>query len=279
MTENKMKYIVFGDTGGHYRQLYAALREIGMTEDYVLPDDIHIIHLGDLVHKGLYSTDILRMIDEIRILNDGQWTQMIGNHEAQYLGGHNFWSKRIDAKGVSIIQEWYRDGFLKFIHTINTFNAEIITQKKKYKLDAPVFFSHAGISKPFFDLKNHTGETTLRDLYKPGLMLGEQFDPNSPVGPVWAHGIYEVWALWRQFDNIEFNQIVGHISPYQFGRKAFYPGTLDVFKEEAVLHESERMTMAPLNMNETKWMVFTDPGYSKYAPAGAQPYLTLITND
>lgn len=274
-----MKYIVFGDTGGHYRQLHAALREIGMTEDYILPEDIHIIHLGDLVHKGLYSTDILRMIDEIRILNDGQWTQLIGNHEAQYLGGHLFWNKRIDAKGISILHEWYQDGFLKYIHMINTFDAEIITETQIYKLDAPIFFSHAGISKPFFDLKKNNGETTLKDIHKPGLMLGETYKPFDPVGPVWAHGVHEVWALWKDLNSIEFNQFVGHIAPYQFDRKAFYPQTLGLFKELAHLHEKEKAVVAPLNDTADKWMVFMDPGYSKYAPAGAQPYVVIETKD
>lgn len=273
-----MKYIIFGDTGGHYRQLRDALCEIGMTDNYILPDDIHVVHLGDLVHKGLYSTEILKMIDEIRILNYGRWTQLIGNHEAQYLGGQVFWSKRIDDKGVSLLQEWYQDKFLNFIHTIETFDATIITADRKYHLDAPIVFSHAGLSMPFFNLKNN-GKVVLRDIHKAGLMVGESFNPYAPVGPLWAHGVHEVWALWREFNNIEFNQVVGHISPYQFGQKAFYPGTMGVFKEEAILHEHERMTMAPLNMEGTKWMAFMDPGYSKYAPAGPQPYLTIETND
>lgn len=305
------KYIVFGDTGGHFRQLHKALLEIGMTEDYFLPKDIHIIHLGDLVHKGLYSSDILRMIDEVRSLNPGQWTQMIGNHEAQYLGGYVFWEKRVDEPGRKILTKWYNEGFLKFVHVISPLNnnnnnvnvqnnsRNVLTMKtlnKDYSTNKPIVFSHAGISFPFWEdyLMNYyvkdfdkvVEDLNFQQIHQPGIMLGEKFDAYSPVGPVWAHGVDEVWLLWKAIINqipvqAHFNQIVGHIAPYMYERKMFYPGTHENFKKVAELNENEHLTIAPLNedknnKNNNTWMGFMDPGYSKNAGTEVQPYSTIV---
>lgn len=283
-----MKHIIFGDTGGHYQQLYNSLREIGMTEDYTLPQDICVIHLGDLVHKGLYSVQILRMIDNIRWVNPGQWIQIIGNHEGQYLGGYQFWSKRITQDGVRILNEWYDQGFLKFTHSIDAsldYPLTAKTKKEDYLLTSPLVFSHAGISLSFWlnNLSNiqpknftkHIEKLSLIDVHKPGIMLGEGFDINSPVGPIWAHGINEVWVMWRKFNNSTFNQIVGHIAPYTFEKNSYYPGTLEIFKESATLHEQERIVVSPLTIDESKWIFFMDPGYGKVAYTDNQPYIEI----
>lgn len=283
-----MRYIIFGDTGGHYQQLYNSLREIGMTEDYTLPQDIRVIHLGDLIHKGLYSVQILRMIDNIRWTNPGQWIQIIGNHEAQYLGGYQFWNKRITQDGVRILTEWYEQGFLTFTHTIDAslnYPLTAKTELEDYLLTSPVVFSHAGISLPFWannfnnikpeNFQKNIEEMPLFNVHKPGIMLGEEFNIKSPVGPIWAHGINEVWIMWREFDNSPFNQIVGHIAPFIFEKDSYYPGTLEVFKKVSTLHKKERIVISPLNMDKNKWMFFMDPGYNKVAYTGNQPYIEI----
>ena len=100
-----MEYIVFGDTGGHFTQLYNGLIDIGMTQDYVLPKNTTIVHCGDLVHKGPASMEILHMIDEVKEKNPDQWVQIIGNHEAQYLGGIVFKHVGVlDEEGTGILE-------------------------------------------------------------------------------------------------------------------------------------------------------------------------------
>jgi len=286
-----MQHIIFGDTGGHFNQLYKSLRHIGMTEDYILPHDTRIIHLGDLVHKGLYSSDILRMIDSIRHLNPGQWIQIMGNHEAQYLGGEVFWSKRVDAPGQKILTQWYEEGFLKFIHVLEAESKgflHIETTSHQYTSSRPIVFSHAGLSLSFWlnnlsQYKVHEYDkaiesTPLVDVHSSGIMMGKNFNPSSPVGPIWAHGVHEVWLMWNTMEQHLFNQIVGHISPYVYERKSYFPGTDESFKNIAELNHEERFTIAPFKKDATvdkSWIGFMDPGFDKKARLDCQPYLII----
>lgn len=278
-----MKYFVFGDTGGHFNQLFNSLVEIGLTDDYKLPSDVHIIHMGDLVHKGLYSHDILTTVDQIRQKNPGQWTQMIGNHEAQYLGGHVFWNPSLDVHDQAILHQWFSDGFLNFIHALDKPLTTTLKNGDKYELTDPTIFSHAGVSFPFWntflkstslnDYNDVAASLNADDLHKAGYMLQEEFNMENPTGPMWSHGIHEVWLKWVSEFASPFNQFVGHINPYMFERGIFFPGTVDVFKSHAKIYESDRITVAPLGENPL--MFFMAPGYSKVAYGNFQPYVLL----
>lgn len=283
-----MRYIVFGDTGGHFQQLYRGLLKAGMTEELYLPENTIIIHCGDLVHKGPQSKEILEMIEKIRIINPGQWIQIMGNHEAQYLGGVYFRKiGLLNEFSQSILERWYNDGFLKFTYAIPA-GAIIKTSNKEYVLEDPLVFSHAGISFPFWEkfLRNYEVEEynnvisslSLEDIHKPGLMMGIECDISSPTGTIWSHGIHESWFLWNKINSTTFNQAVGHIFPYLFHNfQEFFPGTDVEFQNVAEIHENELVTIAPFNDKKNSWMLFMDPGYENEAHNEVQPFVEIVT--
>lgn len=273
-----MKYYILGDTGGHFQQLRKALLEIGLHDDYVLPDNVHIIHLGDVVHKGPDTLKTIQLVDTVMHKNPGQWTQIIGNHEAQYLGGINFWVENIDEEVVHTLRNWYVNDLLNFSYTLPAYKT-LHTHERNYALHAPTVFTHAGITQEFFDqyLDNVVVEDfdkvikslSIDAIYRPGLMLGE--DNNSRIGPVWAHGVHEVWNSW--LNTAKFNQIVGHIAPYSWGFEEWFPGTNRNFISKAVLHFEEHFTIAPTT--DDTFIGFMDPGYGKRAYGKVQPYIVI----
>lgn len=281
-----MKYVVFGDTGGHFKQLFNGLKNIGMSDDYFLPKDITIIHCGDLVHKGPDSEYIVQLVNTIKQKNPGQWVQIIGNHEAQYLGGIVF--RQVGLLGPEsegIINEWYEEGFLRFTYVIPQGHT-IHTVRASYASSTPILVSHAGVSYPFYDayLKNKNVKdynSVLRQMdiplvHRAGLMMGEVYDAQAPIGPVWAHGIHENWVLWEQQDTIPFSQIIGHINPYVFnGTNAFFPGTPEYFTQVADIHPQESVTVAPLREDFSSWILYTDPGYDSSSYHHTQPTIFI----
>lgn len=282
-----MRYVVFGDTGGHFIQLKNGLLKSGMNDNYILPNDMTVIHCGDLMHKGPQSDEIIFMIDKIRKKNPGQWIQIMGNHEAQYLGGYYFRDNGLlSPEAAKIVIKWNLERFINFVYIIPE-ESIVKTETKEYFLNDPLIFSHAGLSYPFWKnyLKKYNYQdynfalenTTLITVHKPGKMLGRNYNINSLTGPIWSHGIDEVWALWKKKNNARFNQIVGHIFPYHFNDiQNFFPGTDEKFINVAELHEKEHLTAAPLNKFYDKWMFFMDPGYMNDAHNDSQPYLEIF---
>ena len=53
----------------------------------VVPEGLAIIQVGDLVHKGPDSGECFALADRFLVSSPGRWVQLVGNHEAQYLGG------------------------------------------------------------------------------------------------------------------------------------------------------------------------------------------------
>lgn len=284
-----MRYVVFGDTGGHFQQLKNGLIKAGMSEDYVLPKDTTIIHCGDLVNKGPHSNELVFMVEEIRLKNPNRWIQIMGNHEAQYLGGYHFTDNNtLDSTGSTILRKWNMQNFIHLIYCIPE-HAKVVTSQEEYYLKKPTILSHAGLSYPFWkmylkkykmkDYNDILNNTPIFTVHKPGIMLGEYYNIKSPTGPIWAHGIHEVWTLWQQKNKAKFNQFVGHIFPYQFDEiNNFFEGTTEEFINVAQLHYEESITTAPLNKNKDTWMFYMDPGYSNASYHDTQPFVEIFTN-
>jgi len=143
-----MKYRIFGDTGGHFDQLYAGLQNVGMTEDLCLPDDLIIVHCGDLIHKGSKSNEIVSMVDKIMKQNPGQWIQLLGNHEAQYVGGIPFWrDNKITSETIQTLQKWWFDGDMKLAYGLPSGVTIENTNSPITKTHSPLLFTHAGMTK------------------------------------------------------------------------------------------------------------------------------------
>lgn len=292
-------YHVFGDTGGHYTQLFTGLQKIGMTSDLTLPSDVIVIHCGDLIHKGPNSNMIISMVDRIMSKNPGQWVQLAGNHEAQYFGGPTFWrDNKITSETVETLQQWYMDRLINFAYGIPAGATihNLVTSKRGFATpDKPILLTHAGLTQPFWEKILHSEEDVeklaeninalpIQTVTTSGVMLeGVVYSKGRslPVGPAWAHSVQEVWASWKPYEieqegctELPFIQIHGHTGPYDFSRNMWWAGTYRWFKQLSRVN-NERKTL--LTQVGDSLHIAIDPCYDKNAPDEPQPALKITT--
>lgn len=282
-----MKNYIFGDTGGHMKQLFASLREIGVDpREGTIPEGVRIIHLGDLIHKGPHSSLLLETVDTLMRNNPGQWVQLLGNHEFQHIAGSPyFWRCDCSEEDVSILNAWFNEGLAGATFAISKIkNVKLeVSDKPKFEIpDTGVLFSHASLSwhwwaafKKLSDpvaLSNRLNLLDVSVITTPGEMLGVS---GTQPGPVWAIGNSEVFDSWNNKDDImPFMQIHGHTTSYQWGAgrwwrkdKWFQP-----FVKATKLNPDARAVITSLAGN---LLVGIDPGYGTKADGTNQPYLMI----
>lgn len=281
-----MRYAVFGDTGGHYLPLYKALCALGLEESTgKLPHELTIIHMGDLVHKGPGSADIIEMVNYVREASPGQWIQLMGNHEAFYLGGPDFVQPRdiISDTAQDTLRQWHDERFLRLGYAI-VGDMSLQSPLGNYPLTGSTLFTHAGLEPRFLEDKLHNA--TIADipdalweeeksvLNDAGDILLGKTPPTLPVSPIWALGTTEVWQRWRREGGMPFNQVVGHVYPYTYERERWFASSPDVdFISKATIFPSLHSTIVP---SGNRFLYFADPGHSSTYSTQQQPY-TIIT--
>ena len=280
-----MRNYVFGDTGGHAVQLFDALKNIGVDIDkgYV-PEDVRIIHLGDLIHKGPDSKLLLKTINKLVRRNPTRWIQLLGNHEFQHIEGSPvFWRCECDIEDVDIICTWFEMGLAASSFAVPAFKQIKLEVSAKPKIEIPeqgILFTHAGLT---WDWWNGLGqpespvETSIHlnsfpvDLITvPGELLGYQ---GGRPGPVWAVGNTEVFNSWHNNNDVmPFMQIHGHTSSYRWSKGEWWRKDkgFQTFRESTKLNPESRAVITQMS---NSLLIGVDPGYSKHADTNTQPYL------
>lgn len=272
-----MRNIVMSDTGGWLPQLLNTFDKLGINaEEGTIPEDIRVIHCGDIIHKGPFSSQLLYIITNLMLNNPGQWIQLMGNHEAQHIpGAPTFWHCDCTPNDVGLLQALRREGMMNPTFGLN--DEAIFTPP--FGLQVPerktsIFFSHGGLTAGFWDWKTEgevnveevsrkLNELPIAEVTAPGLMLGENVPPRS-VGPVWAIGNTEVFNSWRELEgqDMPFAQFHGHTTSYSFDYRKWWQG-LHTFQQTAVLIPAKRTVASALNNN---LMLGVDPGFNEREP-------------
>jgi hypothetical protein len=88
--------------------LRRCLGELGAdTTNGTLPDDLVVVQVGDLVHKGPDSPGVLALVDRMMAGSVDRWIQLIGNHEGQEgLGGPDFWPETLSPALRADVRRW-----------------------------------------------------------------------------------------------------------------------------------------------------------------------------
>lgn len=206
---------VIGDVGGHVTELRTELSRLGARDDGTLPDDLGVIQVGDLVHRGPHSAEVVSLVDRILTTQPQQWLQLAGNHEALYLAHPVFeWSERVDAETADRLRRWWAEGSMRVA-------AAVVTEDEEFLI------THAGLTAGFWRwLGGPTSASDAADalngligtgdpaLFRPGSMLRNRrgaVRPRGEPGPLWAQAGAEVIGSWRGVD-LPFSQIHGHSS-------------------------------------------------------------------
>ncbi|MFC7483767.1 metallophosphoesterase [Luedemannella flava] len=184
------KIAIIGDVGGCADQLAAAIRPLVDDEDTI------VIQVGDLVDRGPDSAGVLALVRERLDNAPHRWVQLIGNHEAQYLGGTAFWPHQLDPDDADLLHGWWLKERLRVAAAVRTADGE------------EFLVTHAGLTvEAWQDLGAPVTAGTAADLLntRPDDLLWHF------RGPLWAEAGPHVYQSWLQPDRpVPFGQIHGH---------------------------------------------------------------------
>ena len=205
-----LRVAVIGDIGGHREELQRELLRLGATEDGRLPDDLLVVQVGDLIHRGPDSDGVIRLVDRYLAEQPRRWIQLIGNHEVHYLRRPVFhWAEHLSFSSRRTLRRWWRNGQAQAAVAVQT-------------ADEDFLITHAGVTEPFWREQLDSPATAAdaaqrlnalaRDgsasFYCGGCLLGGG-PPNPSAGPIWADRVSELLPGWRG-TRLPFSQVHGH---------------------------------------------------------------------
>lgn len=280
-----MRVAIFGDTGGHYRALRDGLAELGV-QDWQFPDDVQVVHLGDLVHRGGNSDAVVSLVDNMMESNEGRWKQIIGNHEAMHLniGVTPFFRCNCSEETIATLQRWYSDGLLVPAAAILGIGSRKWTAGNRpvdqEEIVTELLCVHGGITREFWEQDLGAPETAIeamieilsldnKTLTREGVMTAG-FNGRSP-GPIWATAADETFVSWSGFD-MPFSQVVGHTTPYSHLNQQWWTWTPKEARANGKGVPAERRSVL---FGQNGLILCQDPGYGARDEAGPQPYLLI----
>lgn len=212
-----MRGYVFGDTGGHFHQLQKGLTDIGVDVDQgVIPSDIHIIHIGDLIHKGPHSLEAVKLADRLIRGNPGQWTQIMGNHEAIHLGFSNplrGCGHTNEDEYINLLQRMNDDGLIRLSYAFEGTN-------KGANVQGSFLATHAALTRGLWEKLGSpaTPQAAVEVSHQaPPDVVGKvgviyKTEPISmDAGMWWSIAMYEGYPSWNN-SALPFHMIHGHTS-------------------------------------------------------------------
>lgn len=214
---------VLGDVSGHLGVFVDALRSLGVDLDdgpaprlRRWPDDLYVVQVGDLVHKGPQSVECAALGLNLATQLPGRYVQLVGNHEGQYLGGPSFFGDVHASFLADMLRRADRSGVLHAACWIDPGD----------DLGPDVLVSHAGLTTGIHATLGHPDHPSdaaaalnsawVSDrpwMQQAGMMLGDHVtEPNV----LWADGYVELLRPWlaraRTGRHVPFSQVHGHSS-------------------------------------------------------------------
>jgi hypothetical protein len=206
-----MRIAVIGDVGGHLGELRTEVERLGVDADRRMPDDLVIVQVGDLIHRGPDSDAVVAYVDGLLRYNPGRWIQLVGNHEANYIRPPVFkWSQKVSRAAARTLRAWWRDGTMRVAASVETAGESFL-------------ITHAGLTAQFWS--NNIGAPAAAGAaavainklahehsdapFRTGLMISGRV--HHGVGPVWADSARELVPSWAD-RVLPFSQIHGHSS-------------------------------------------------------------------
>ena len=248
---NPTRLAIIGDVGGHLLPLVEQLVALGVDVDARrIPSDLVICQVGDLVHKGPDSDAVVRLVGEYLQVNTGQWVQLVGNHESQYLpGGTEFWPSTVSETSRRALLDWWGSGQLRIAASFSIAGptpdagpdpgAEPDEGPRVDSCPAgQLLVTHAGLTAGAWRLLGEPATVTeavellnraeAPVVWRQGGMTTGAVD--LAAGPIWARAVREVYASWALYDQSElareepapppvFPQAHGHTTAFHWRRR------------------------------------------------------------
>ena len=215
---------VIGDIGGHRAQLTQALVRLGADPQTLhLPPDLQVVQVGDLVHRGPDSPGVVTLVDRLLTDQPGQWHQLAGNHEFQYVDTPAFdWPEVLPDEVPTTLRRWWATGGMRVAAAVSLADGEQVlithaglTSGLHRRLGRPRTADAAAVAL------NGLRETDPAALWRAGAMLGGGA-PDLAAGPMWAEAGAELAASWVADEvlgvPLPFTQVHGHSSVVGYER-------------------------------------------------------------
>jgi hypothetical protein len=192
--------VIVGDVGGCAEQLAEALRP------WVGVPDAVVIQVGDLVDRGPDSPGVLRLVERWLGGSAPRWVQLVGNHEAPYLGAEPFWPEQLAVEDAALLERWWLTERMRVAAAVRSADGE------------EFLVTHAGLTvSAWRELGEPVTASTAAELLntRPEALLF------SYGGPLWAeaHAVYGSWLDERL--PLPFSQVHGHSAVVDFSRRVW----------------------------------------------------------
>lgn len=211
----RTRVALIGDVGGHLDTFASALRQLGVdTDQGHVPADLLVVQVGDLVHRGPDSTGCVHLADRLLNCNEGRYVQLLGNHEAFYLGGPRFVVRDdLSTDADHTVQRWWLDQRARLGLALDTVE------------HGEVLVTHAGLTSVLWDRLGSPSAAESADLlnqwvgtrpelaFAPGRRLSGHI---GAPGPVWADPTGEVYPSWIGDTRSPFGQVHGHLAAWDW---------------------------------------------------------------
>ena len=134
-----MRIAVIGDVGGHANHCATSSPASARSPDGSLPEDLIVVQVGDLIHRGPDSAQVIDIVDRYLRTQPAQWIQLIGNHEVNYLQPPVFaWPETLSRKHIRILNGWWQNGTAAVAAAVETTTYESF------------LITHAGMTAEFW---------------------------------------------------------------------------------------------------------------------------------
>jgi len=192
---------IIGDVGGCLARLTAAV-------DALDDPDAIVIQVGDLIDRGPDSPGVLSYVDgRLQRAGGGRWVQLIGNHDAQYLGAEPFWPERLPDADADRLRGWWLRDRLQVAAAVRTADGE------------ELLVTHAGLTPwAWSELDEPVTASTAAALLNPR--------PEPLLwhtdGPLWTEaptGLYPGWL--ESGPPMPFSQVHGHSTIVDWDSRAW----------------------------------------------------------
>jgi hypothetical protein len=193
--------VLVGDVGGCATQLAEAVAP------YVDDPDAVVIQVGDLVDRGPDSSAVLAYVGAR--LPGGRWVQLVGNHDAQYVGGERFWPETLPDTDAEVLRSWWLRDRMHVAAAIRTAEGE------------ELLVTHAGLSAEIWQtLGEPVTASTAAELLntRPSWLWGYR-------GPLWAEAGSDVYPSWLSPGRfMPYSQVHGHSTIVDFRHRSWRCG-------------------------------------------------------
>jgi hypothetical protein len=263
------RFALIGDVQGYSDRLTEALLALGVDLDEgVIPEGLTIIQVGDLVHKGPDSAGCIALVDRFLASSSSQWIQLIGNHEAQYIGGTPV-ARNLPLALQQVLRRWMDERRVRIAVAINSLEL------------GPVLVTHSGITmSKWFAIGRPETSIEAADALNDELdaspstafAAGKELDFGVEPGVVWADACVDLLAGWTNSGTLPFSQVHGHSSPYQWSVRAWWGNVPRQLLASAYADQVARHTrfMWP----DGRGIIGIDPGYG--IESAAAPLVPLV---